>query len=218
MIPDPYKVLGVSPGATDEEITRAYRKLAKKYHPDLNNGDSQATKKMSEINAAYEQIKRGKAAGGSSQERAYRGYGSYGSTGGTGTSGGFGSYRTGWQQNRGYSEFDPVRNFIFAGYYREALNLLARINNRTAEWYYYSAVANAGLGNIITALEQARQAVAMEPNNLEYRRFLSHLQQGGTAYRQQSRSYGMPACFIPQICLTLCLARMFCMFCGRPFS
>lgn len=169
---------------------------------------------MSEINAAYEQIKRGKAAGGSSQERAYRSYGSYGSTG---PFGGFGSYGTGSQQNRGYSEFDPVRNYIFAGYYREALNVLARINNRSAEWYYYSAVANAGLGNTITALEQARQAVAMEPNNLEYRRFLAHLQQGGEAYRQQSRSYGMPLCAIPQICLSLYLARICCLFCRRPF-
>ena len=39
---DPYKVLGVSPGATDEEITKAYRRLAKKYHPDLNPGDAGA--------------------------------------------------------------------------------------------------------------------------------------------------------------------------------
>ncbi|MFO8191823.1 MAG: DnaJ domain-containing protein [Bacillota bacterium] len=214
MIPDPYKVLGVSPTSTDEEITKAYRRLAKKYHPDLNHGNPEATKKMSEINAAYEQIKSGKAAQGSSQESAYRSYGSYGSGG---PFGGFGNYNHGWQQNRSYSEFDQVRNYIFAGYYREALNILSGINNRSAEWHYYSAVANAGLGNKITALEQAKKAVAMDPNNLEYRRFLAHLQQGGEAYRQQSRSYGMPICVIPQICLTLCLARMCCTFCGRPF-
>ena len=57
MISDPYQVLGVSPDASDEEIKQAYRKLAKKYHPDLNPGDEVAAKKMQQINAAYDQIK-----------------------------------------------------------------------------------------------------------------------------------------------------------------
>ncbi len=52
MYQDPYKVLGLSPGASDEEVTKAYRKLAKKYHPDLNPNDKETAKKMSEINAA----------------------------------------------------------------------------------------------------------------------------------------------------------------------
>ena len=56
MITDPYKVLGVSPDASDEEIKQAYRNLAKKYHPDRNPGDQEAARKMQEINAAYDQI------------------------------------------------------------------------------------------------------------------------------------------------------------------
>ena len=52
MYQDPYKVLGLSPGASDEEVTKAYRKLAKKYHPDLNPNDKETAKKISEINAA----------------------------------------------------------------------------------------------------------------------------------------------------------------------
>ncbi len=56
---DPYKVLGLSAGASKEEVTRAYRKLAKKYHPDLNPGDATAAKKMAEVNAAYDSIVNG---------------------------------------------------------------------------------------------------------------------------------------------------------------
>ena len=57
MVDDPYKVLGVSRDATDDEIKRAYRALAKKYHPDLNPGDQEAARKMQEVNEAYDQIK-----------------------------------------------------------------------------------------------------------------------------------------------------------------
>ena len=57
MIQDPYSVLGVSPGCSEDELKSAYRKLAKQYHPDLHPGDAAAAEKMNEINAAYEQIK-----------------------------------------------------------------------------------------------------------------------------------------------------------------
>ena len=49
---DPYRVLGVSPQATDDEVKQAYRALAKKYHPDVNNGSADAEARMKEVNEA----------------------------------------------------------------------------------------------------------------------------------------------------------------------
>ena len=75
MIQDPYKVLGVDPNASDDEIKTAYRNLAKKYHPDRNPGNEAAAQKMNEINAAYDQIKNG-SYGGSSYGQSQGAYSS----------------------------------------------------------------------------------------------------------------------------------------------
>ena len=80
---DPYSVLGVSPNASDEEIKKAYRELARKYHPDnyQNNPLADlAEEKMKEINEAYETITKQRSGGGGSYQRPSGGYGgqSYG--------------------------------------------------------------------------------------------------------------------------------------------
>lgn len=223
MISDPYKVLGVSPTDSIEEITKAYRKLAKKYHPDVNFGNAEAEKKMSEINSAYEQIKSGNST--QSSNRGYAGQSSYGNPnsstgeydpfGGFNPFGGFDPFGGSYQQRREYSEFDPVKNYLRAGYYAEALNVLSNISNKSAEWYYYSAIANYGLDNKVTALNHAKTAVQIEPNNLEYQRILNQIQSGGRVYQQHSQSYGMPIVNLNNLCLGLCLARMCCSpFCG----
>lgn len=68
---DPYKVLGVPSSASKDEVTKAYRKLAKKYHPDLNPGDEAAAKKMSEVNAAYDAIINGTPYGPRARQNPY---------------------------------------------------------------------------------------------------------------------------------------------------
>ena len=182
MIEDPYKVLGVSPDASDEDIKRAYRRLAKKYHPDLNPGDQEAARRMQEVNAAYEQIKNPEKF----QQPGSGGYGSYGG-GYYDPFGGFGGYG---RQSHGEEHGDPYQKsayqYIRFGRYAEALNALQNSTERNARWYYLSALANDGLGNQVTALEHIRRAVSMEPDNQEYLRTLSAIENGGAAYRQNA--------------------------------
>lgn len=218
---DPYKVLGVSPGASEDEIAKAYRKLAKKYHPDLNPNDPSAAAKMSEINAAYDQIRNGggsASSGGyssSSSQSSGGGYGQYYGGfpfGGFGDFGGFGGgYRQ--QQNRHqYSEFDSVRTYLSAQQYAQALHVLSEMSVKNAEWYYYSAIANYGAGNTITARNHIQTAVNMDPTNAEYHKMQSIIEQGGSVYRQQSQSFGVPNVYCNNICTSLCLSQICCYF------
>ena len=210
MIDDPYKVLGLSPDASDEDVKRAYRRLAKKYHPDLNPGDQEAARKMQEVNAAYEQIK--------NPEKAQQGpAGSYGGpTGGYGYDpfgfGGFGSRSYGSYSADQYQQ--GAEMYIRWGRYREALQILQNSTEHNARWYYLSALANDGLGNQVTALEHIRRAVSMEPDNAEYLRALEQIENGGAAYRRQAgnfRGFTMGGDY----CTNLCLCWLVNIFCCR---
>lgn len=175
---DPYQILGVTRDASDREIKKAYRDLSRKYHPDSYAGKSEA-----EANAAAEKFKQVQEAYNRIvDERSGKATGSYGDFGGFGGFGGFGA----GQGRQNYSEDEQhmmaAMNYIRARRYNEALNVLNGISNHNAAWYYYSSIANMGLGNNNVALEQAKQAMDMEPGNMQYRQYYQQLQNGGGFY------------------------------------
>ena len=141
MVDDPYKVLGLSPDASDEEVKRAYRALAKKYHPDLNPGDQEAARKMQQVNEAYDQIKNPEKY--ARQSASSGGAGTYGSPFGGFGYDPFGGYQ---QRRASASQGDQYQasaeQYIRFHRWQEALNALENSRNRDARWYYLSAIAN----------------------------------------------------------------------------
>lgn len=208
MIDDPYKVLGVGRDASDEEIKQAYRRLAKKYHPDLNPGDQEAARRMQEINEAYDQIKNPDKAGQASGN-SYGGYNPYGGYDPFG-----GAYRQQQQQTQqGDSYQQAAMNYMRMGMYQEALNALSNSRQRNARWYYISAIANNALGNQVTAMEHIRKAVSMEPDNYEYLQAKEQIEQGGTVYRRQAgnfRGYSRGGGPLASLCLCYLCQAFFC--------
>ncbi|MHB8131523.1 MAG: DnaJ domain-containing protein [Mobilitalea sp.] len=178
MIANPYKILEVSQNATNEEIKKSYRELSRKYHPDsyINNPLSNlAEEKFKEVQEAYEQIMK-------ERENGNSGYNSGSATYGQ-------SYYEG-SSGEGPVEMNAVFNFLNAGRYQEALNLLSGISTRSAGWYYYSAVGNAGIGNNILALEHVEQAVNMEPGNPEFIKLLNQLKWQTQRYQNTRNNTG----------------------------
>lgn len=130
--------------------------------------------------------------------------------------GGFGG--TGRGTSTGYEEDNRIRaagNYIRNGYYKEARNALDGMEDgeRTARWYYYSALAHAGLGNQVAALEHAKKAASMEPGNYDYESLKQRLENGGGWYQQRQRTYSTPYSGGGNLCLKLCIANLLCNLC-----
>ena len=165
---DPYEVLGVSPDADDDEVKRAYRDLARKYHPDnyQNNPLADlAEEKMKEINEAYDAITKGRAGGSGSGYAQSYGYG--------------GQQR----QSAGAGIFAQARQAINRNDLDAAESILQGAPSRTGEWYFLMGSIAYRRGWLDEARQNYQIAVQMEPNNMEYRQALGMMRQGGYGYQ-----------------------------------
>ncbi len=170
---DPYSILGVSPNASDDEVKKAYRDLARKYHPD-NYHDNPladlAQEKMKEINEAYETIQKQRE-GGDSRQSGY-GYGQ-------------GAYQRSYgSQSQGYTspQYAQIRSHINAGRLQQAESMLAGIGTHDAEWNYLMGCIYWRKGWMDEASRYFRTAASMQPGNAEYRNAVNHMNRNNSAY------------------------------------
>lgn len=189
---DPYSVLGVSSGASDEEIKKTYRELVRKYHPD-NYHDNPladlAQEKMKEVNEAYDSIQKMRGNGGTNSSKGYRpgsGASSY-----SGSSSGV---------------YAQVRAAINSGNIARAEQLLNNISNRDAEWNFLMGSLCYRKGWVDEANRYFQTAVSMDPSNAEYRQALNFMRSGGQAYRTGGGN-GMDGC---DVCTSLLCADCCC--------
>jgi hypothetical protein len=184
---DPYEVLGIRPDATDTEVKNAYRRLARKYHPDNYASDpakaEEAEEKMKEINAAYDEIQARRAGKGTHSSE-------YG--------------------------FTEVRRMIQQGRFGEADRLLSAVpeEQRTAEWHYLRSIVLTRRGWVNDAMRELETACRMDPGNVEYQRAKEMFNQTaagyGSTYYGQTGTRPVQTCSGCDVCQGLICADCCC--------
>ena len=197
---DPYKILNVPSTATDEEVKKAYRELARKYHPD-NYHDSPledlAQEKMKEINEAYDTIMKMRGGGhGAGRNSAGSGYGA-----------GYGGYAGAQAGPR----FQEIRAAISRGDLQMAEYLLANLQEHNGEWYFLKGVICQRRGWMDEARRNYETACQLSPDNPEYAQALEHITGGGHAYRPEGYEVFTTGCgdnMCSRLMCTYCLCNV----------
>ena len=195
MTMDPYQVLNISPNATDDEVKKAYRELARKYHPDHYHGtpmEHMAEEKMKEINEAYATIQKQRRAGGA-QQNGQQAYGAYGQSGSSNPL------------------FQRVRMAINRGDLTSAEQMLRQTDLRNAEWHFLTGSVYYRRGWLDEAAGEFEMACGMDPGNPEYRQAYQYMYNGGSAYRPES--YGTGGMMNSNLCPSMLCAGLLCSAC-----
>jgi len=217
MTDDPYKVLGLSEGASKEEIKKAYRKKAKEFHPDLHPNDPAAAEMMNKVNEAYERLmnpekyvkqdQKSQSGQGNWQEFNFDDLFGFGRRNAE-------ILKT--ERMPGDSEtIKQAVDCINIGQYVYANQVLNTVTSqyRDGRWNYLSSLANLGMGNTMAAITLIHRAVQMEPGNLVYQQALQAMTQNGRAYTAGGQEYETRAMDAGHMCMRLWLTQLFCMFC-----
>lgn len=179
---DPYEVLGIPKTASKDEIKKAYRDLAKKYHPDVHSDNplaDLAEEKFKEVQSAYDQIM--------NEEEARSGFNTRNSR--NSNSAGYGSGSGASSSGSGGYSYVGIRTLIARNDIRNARKSLDSIALKTAEWYFLSGVVYSRFGNSGLALKDMAMAVEMDPGNTEYVNAYYSLQNQGQRYQNTYRQY-----------------------------
>lgn len=202
---DPYKVLGVSPTASDEEIKKAYYALVKKYHPDnCQNDDLRelASQKMQEVNEAYELIKewraKGEPYGGSTDSRT-------------------GNAKSGAGSDPHTARYNRVRQLLNDNKIGDADSLLEGVPyaERSGEWCFLKGCVFIRLGRYYDAIRLLEAACRTDPGNMEYRATLDRLRMtANSGAAPAGGNSNTDACCGSDFCTTLCCANLLCNCCG----
>lgn len=192
---DPYKVLGVSPDASDDEIKKAYKELVKKYHPDQYQDNplaDVAAEKMADINAAYDKIMTDRRSGGYSS-----------------------SYNSNSYSSSSMFDSNRVRMLIQSGSITQAEQILNNVNvsDRDAEWYFLMGSVFYKRGWLNDAYNHFSRASSMDPSNMEYASALNQMNRQRSGYMNgnpmptsSSAAGGMDCC--TQLCCADCCCEM----------
>ncbi len=199
---DPYKELGVSADATDDEIKQAYRALVKKYHPDNYASDPDlkqiAEEKMKAVNSAYDEIQKLRKTG-----------------------------QTSFADSQGYSapeydfsaytgEYIHIRELINAGEITMAESLLMSVGtgSRGAEWNFLMGAVMTKRGFYYEALNYIKTACYLDPYNQEYRSALNTLNRQ-SAFDTDDRDYTVSRTGCDTLLGACCLGDCLCGLCGN---